>query len=529
MRDFESPGRSAAYATDGMAATSHPLATLVALDTLRTGGNAVDAAIAAIATLCVVEPQMTGIGGDCFILYAPASGGVVAINGSGRAPAAATPERLREAGVTGTIPPTSPHSVTVPGCIAGWDALLQRHGTRSLEDLLRPAIHYAEEGFVVKPRVAYDWLRARERLAASPGAGDFYLPGGKPPEAGRRIRLAALARTLRKLGTQGARAFYEGELAQRMVTALRGFGGLHTEDDFATQAVELVNPIHTTYRDATVYECPPNGQGVVALLMLNVLERFDLAEMPLNGSARLHLLAEATRLAFRDRDAALADPEAAAVPTRRLLDKAYAKELAERIDPERAMPVLPPPLLEPHPDTTYFTVVDRDLNAVSFINSLYDGFGSGLVCPETGVVFHNRGKAFRLDPTHPNVIAPGKRPLHTIIPGLAFKAGELWCSFGVMGGDYQPVGHAQLIGHLIDDGLDPQAALDRPRIMSYPDDLMVESGVPIPVRRELARAGHRVIGTDEPLGGGQAIIVDRKRGVLIGGSDPRKDGLALGY
>jgi gamma-glutamyltranspeptidase/glutathione hydrolase len=528
MRAFDEPGRSTAYGREGMAATSHPLATLAALDVLRGGGNAVDAAVAAVATMCVVEPHMTGIGGDCFVLYAPASGGVVALNGSGMAPQGLTIERLEGAGVR-ELAPTSAHSVTVPGALAAWDALLAAHGTRPLGELLGPAIRHAEDGFAVTPRVAWDWQRHRERAGASEGGRTFYLPGGKVPEAGRVVRLPALGRTLRKIAERGARAFYEGELAEKMVACLNGAGGWQTEDDFAGAAAEFVEPIKTAYRDLHVYECPPNGQGVVALLMLNILENFELAGLDPAGDQRLHLLAEATRLAYRDRDAALADPAASDVPTRRLLDKGYAKELAGLIDPDTALAGLPPPLLEPHPDTVHLAVVDKDLNAVSFINSVYDAFGSGIVCPETGVLFHNRGKAFRLDPGHPNALAPGKRPMHTIIPGLAFRGGELWCAFGVMGGDYQPAGHAHLITALVDHGLDPQEALDLPRIMAYPGDLEVEGGVPAEARRGLARRGHKVVDAASPLGGGQCILVDRKRGVLIGGSDHRKDGLALGY
>ena len=528
MRDFELPGRSTAYGQRGMVATSHPDATLAALDVLRRGGNAVDAAIAAVAVQCVVEPQMTGIGGDCFALYAPASGGVLALNGSGRAPAALTLERLRAAGVA-SLAEAGAHAVTVPGALAGWAALLEAHGTRGLDELLRPAIALAEDGFVVTPRVAWDWQHGRSTLERSQGGRDHYLPGGQCPEAGRVVRLPALARTLRKIAAGGVRAFYEGGIARAMVASLAEHGGLHEEADFAAAAAEWVTPIHSLYRDATVYECPPNGQGVVALLILNILERFDLAVLPRDGAARLHLLAEATRLAFRDRDAALADPARVEVPTARLLDKDYAKALAERIDPSRAMTRLPPPLLEPHPDTVYLTVVDRDLNAVSLINSVYDGFGSGIACRDTGVLFHNRGRSFRLDPAHPNVVAPGKRPMHTIIPGLAFKGGDLWCSFGVMGGNYQPVGQAHLLSRLIDDGLDPQAALDAPRAMAYPGDLEAEAGIGRAARLGLAERGHRVVDAPGPLGGGQAIVIDRRRGVLIGGSDPRKDGMALGW
>ncbi len=528
MRDFELPGRSTAYGQHGMAASSHPASTLTAIDVLRSGGNAVDAAIAAVAVQCVVEPHMTGIGGDCFVLYAPASGGVVALNGSGRAPAALTVERLVGTGVA-AIGSNSAHAVTVPGAIAGWQLLLDAHGTRGLDELLRPAIRCAEEGFAVTPRVAFDWGHNQAALEASQGGRDYYLPGGTAPEEGRLMRFPALGRTLRRIAEGGARAFYEGEIADRMVAALQGFGGVHTAADFATASAELVDPIHTGYRDAVVYQCPPNGQGIVVLQMLNILERFDLKALGQDTAARLHVLAEAARLAFRDRDAALCDTSHAEMPVARLLDKGYAGALARLIDPERAMGAMPPPLLDAHPDTVYLTVVDKDLNAVSFINSIYDGFGSGLVCPDTGVLFHSRGRAFRLDPSHPNVVAPGKRPMHTIIPGLAFKGGELWCSFGVMGGNYQPVGQAHLLSRLLDDGLDPQAALDAPRIMPYPGDLEVEAGIGRAARLGLALRGHRVVDTPSPLGGGQAIVVDRRRGVLIGGSDPRKDGLALGY
>jgi gamma-glutamyltranspeptidase / glutathione hydrolase len=528
MRDFELPGRSTAYGQHGMAATSHPQATLTALDVLRAGGNAVDAAIAAAAVQCVVEPQMTGIGGDCFVLYAPASGGVVALNGSGRAPAALAVERLVGSGVT-AISADSPHAVTVPGAVAGWQLLLDIHGTRGLDELLRPAIRCADDGFPVTPRVAFDWRRRQATLEGCQGGRDYYLPGGKAPEEGRLMRFPALARTLRRIAEVGAQAFYEGETASRMVAALQGFGGVHTEADFAAATAEFVDPIHTAYRDTVVYECPPNGQGIVALLMLNILERFDLKALGQDTAARLHVLVEAARLAFRDRDAALCDTAHAEMPVAHLLDKSYASALARLIDPERKMGAMPPPLLDAHPDTVYLTVVDRDLNAVSLINSIYDGFGSGLVCPDTGVLFHSRGRAFRVDPAHPNVVAPGKRPMHTIIPGLAFKGGELWCSFGVMGGNYQPVGHAHLMTRLVDDGMDLQAALDAPRIMPYPGDVEVEAGIGRTARLGLASRGHRLIDTGSPLGGGQAIVVDRRRGVLIGGSDPRKDGLALGY
>jgi gamma-glutamyltranspeptidase/glutathione hydrolase len=470
---------------------------------------------------------MTGIGGDCFVLLAPAAGGVVALNGSGRAPAAATAAHLRELGVSeiaGAV-----HAVTVPGAIDAWARLLERHGTRDLAELLQPAIRAAEDGFVVTPRVAWDWARDGERLLRSSGGRVGYLPDDQAPVAGQRMRFPALANTLRRIAARGPDAFYRGELSERMVAYLRSEGGLHTLEDFAAAAGEFVEPISTTYRGLEVFECPPNGQGVVALLMLNVLEGFDLASLEPNGARRLHLEAEATRLAFRDRNACLADPAAADVPLARLLDKDYAAALRRLIDPERALDALPAPLLPEHRDTVYLTVVDRDRNAVSLINSVFDSFGSGLVCPETGVLFHDRGKSFVLDPEHPNVIAPGKRPMHTIIPALAFEGGRPAIGFGVMGGHYQPVGHVHVLTNVVDFGLDPQAAIDAPRAFAYEGELRLEAGVSEATAQALAARGHRVVRWGRPLGGAQMIMVDHARGVLIGGSDPRKDGLALGY
>jgi gamma-glutamyltranspeptidase / glutathione hydrolase len=527
MRDFALPGRSVAYGESGMAATSHPAATLTALDVLRAGGNAVDAAVAAVAVQGVVEPAMTGIGGDCFVLLAPSRGGVVALNGSGRVPAAASIERLREQGVTDLD--ANAHCVTVPGAVDAWARLLAAHGSKGLDELLQPAIGYAEHGFIVTPRVAHDWAKAGERLLRSSAGRVFYLPDDHAPVAGQKMRLPALANTLKRIAAHGPEAFYRGALAERMVAFLVEAGGLHTAEDFANAAGEFVEPISTTYRGYEVYQCPPNGQGLITLLMLNILQGLQLAGLDPNGPLRLHLLAEATRLAYRDRDAFLADPAQAEVPVDRLLDPGYAARLRRSIDPERAIPILPPASLVAHADTVYLTVVDRDRNAVSFINSLFEGFGSGLVCPETGVLFHNRGMCFSLDPGHPNAIAPGKRPMHTIIPALAMKDGRPAIAFGVMGGHYQPVGQVQVLTGVLDFGLDPQEAIDAPRSFAYGGELQLETGVPAATAEGLSRRGHRVVPSGRPLGGGQMIMIDHQYGVLRGGSDPRKDGLALGY
>jgi gamma-glutamyltranspeptidase/glutathione hydrolase len=528
MRDFQAPGRSAAYAENGMAATSHPAATLTALDVLRAGGNALDAAVAAVAVQGVVEPAMTGIGGDCFVLMAKAGGEVIAFNGSGRAPAAATVERARADGLT-AMQPDHVHAVTVPGAIDAWATLLEAHGTKGLDELLRPAIRYAEDGFVVTPKVGADWAALVDRLRRSEAGARTYLPNDRPPEVGDRVRLPALARTLERIADGGRDAFYEGPLAASMTAFLKSQGGLHEEADFAAARGEFVTPIGTDYRGVEVLECPPNGQGIVALMMLNMLEGLDLAGLDPKGAERLHLEAAATRLAFRDRDVLIGDPAKVDMPINGLLDKGYAAELRALIDPGRALAGLPPALGTEHRDTVYLTVVDRDRNVVSFINSLFDGFGSGLVCPETGVLFHCRGWGFSLEPGHPNAIRPGARPLHTIIPALAMKGGRPWLGFGVMGGHYQPVGHVHALTNMVDYGMDPQEALDTPRAFARDGILQLERGAAPAVGAALARLGHEVVPAAKPLGGGQIIALDHERGVLIGGSDPRKDGLALGY
>lgn len=527
MRDFELPGRSTAYAENGMAATSHPAATMAALNILQAGGNAVDAAIAAVALQGVVEPAMTGIGGDCFALLTESDGGVVAFNGSGRAPSAASVESLQELGVTDLD--GSVHAVTVPGAVDAWAQLAERHGTKGLDELLQPAIAAADAGFIVTPRVAYDWATGIETLRRSAAGRAFYLSEGQAPVIGQRHRLPQLAGTLRQIAENGRDAFYQGEVAEHMVTFLRQQGGLHRLDDFSTAAGAFVDPIKTSYRGLEVFECPPNGQGIIALLMLNILEGFELADLDPDGVERFHLEAEATRFAFHDRNACLADPDQADVPVATLLDKRYASRLRSLIDPQRALATEATALLAAHRDTVYLTVVDRDRNVVSLINSLFEGFGSGLVCPETGVLFHNRGKSFALDPKHPNVIAPRKRPMHTIIPALALHDGAPAIGFGVMGGHYQPVGQVRALTNLMDFGFDPQAALDAPRAFAHDGQIDVERGVSQETANGLVRLGHKVVPAGKPLGGGQMIVIDRARGVLIGGSDPRKDGLALGY
>ncbi|MGV7032453.1 gamma-glutamyltransferase family protein [Methylobacterium symbioticum] len=529
MRDFQRAGRSPVHAGEAAVATSHPLSTLTAIEVLRSGGNAVDAGIAAVAVQCVVDPLMTGIGGDCFALYAPKGAAVpIALNGSGRSPAAATDAWYLENGVT--ITPTSPHAVTVPGAIAAWARLAADHGTRSLGALLQPAIRYAETGFPVQPRVGWDWARNVERVRHDPGAAATYLVDGAAPSIGATMRLPKLAATLRRIAEAGPRGFYEGPVARDIVSHLRGLGGLHTEEDFAAAAPEIVTPITTRYRGYDVYECPPSGQGLAALMMLNVLEPFDVGA--LSELDRVHLLAEACKQGYHHRDALFADPDLHAVPVEHLLSDAWRASARGAIDMARARePEIYPEIANEvaHKDTVYLCVVDRDGNALSLINSLFQGFGTGLMGPESGVLLHNRGFSFRVEPGHPNTIAPRKRPMHTIIPGMLMRDGRAVAPFGVMGGHYQAMGHVELLSGLLDRGLDVQEALDAPRSFAYGGVVEMESGFPEEVVAGMRARGHAAIPAPLPIGGGQIIWIDHARGTLVAGSDPRKDGSALGY
>lgn len=534
MRDFHLPGRSPVYGTNGMAATSMPQATLAALDILRQGGNALDAAIAACAVLCVIEPQSTGIGGDCFCLYAPAgTGKVIAMNGSGRAPAASTPEKLRSLGVD-KLENTSPHVVTIPGAIAAWEKLNSVHGELPLGQILQAAIRYAEEGYVVHPRVANDWANTAKKLAKHPASARRMLPGGKAPQAGDRFSLPELGRTLRAIGEQGAQAFYTGPVAGSMVATLREAGGLHTEEDFynGLSVPNFVEPISINWRGMDVYQCPPNGSGMHVLMMLGMLGHFDTpSEGPLSA-LRMHRHIETARLAYRDRDAFLADPSQVDVPVEELTSPEYLAALKRLIKDDVAMKELPPAGTADwtrHKDTVYLTVVDKDGNACSFINSLFEGMGSGILAEGAGVLLQNRGFGFRLQEGHPNCIAPNKRPMHTIIPGMVMKQGRAIMPYGVMGGHFQPMGHTLFLSNHFEFGMDIQEAIDAPRLFPYQGKVQVERGIPQPLVDQLERMGHACELIDKPHGGGQAIFIDHAKGVFVGGSDPRKDGCALGY
>ena len=533
--------RSPVMGRNGMVATSQPLAVAAGLEMLSRGGTAADAAIAAAAALNVTEPTSTGIGGDAFALYyEAATGRVHALNASGRAPRALTLERaLQAARPDGTLPPFHPYTVTVPGACSGWAALVERFGRFPLADVLAPAIRLAEEGFPVAPLTAYFWERgAARQLAQAPNGRELTIHG-RAPGAGEIFRNPGLARTLRRVAASGAEAFYRGEIARSIVEVVQSAGGCLSLDDLAAHRAEWTQPISTVYRGYRVWECPPNGQGMAALLALNILEGFDLASLPPLSAERLHLLAESLRLAFADARWYVADPHSNPAPLEALLSKEYAARRRALLNPQRAVLDRQRGAPAASSDTVYLAVVDGEGNACSFINSNYMGFGTGIVPRGWGFTLQNRGHNFSLDPRHPNVLAPGKRPYHTIIPAMLTDAesGALWGPFGVMGGFMQPQGHVQVAAALIDDHLDPQAALDRPRFCitdgASGGMLALEEGIPVEVMARLAEMGHPVrpvSGMGRALfGRGQVILRDPASGVLTGGSDPRADGCAMTY
>jgi gamma-glutamyltranspeptidase/glutathione hydrolase len=531
MRSFHSPGRSLVYGRRAMCATSHPAASLTAVEVLRQGGNAVDAAIATAAVLAIVEPHMTGIGGDCFALIAkPGAKKLIGLNASGRAPKAATAAWLAKANLA-RIEPDSPHAVTVPGAIGGWMRLVEDHGTWEIERVLQPAIALAQEGFVVAPRVASDWARNVAKISRNAGAKKHLLKGGRAPEVGEIVRFPALAATLKRIARDGRDGFYKGESAKDMVAELKALGGLHTLEDFANQAesASYVTPISVPYRGVELVELPPSNHGIVALITLKMLERLGKLPPEPVSAERYHLLMEVARLAFAMRDAFVADPDMAKVPVDHMLDDEVIGKLVARVDRKKKSAQLGPLPQPAGSDTVYFSIVDEKGMAVSFINSLFDEFGSGIVTSKTGIVLHNRGKGFVTDPHHPNCIAPRKRPLHTLVPAMVLKDGKPLMAFGVMGAHFQPMGHVYVMSNMFEYGMDAQEALDAPRVFFEGDALLVEETVPEEVVAGLKRLGHRVERKATPWGGGQIVVMDRERGVLAGASDPRKDGLALGY
>jgi gamma-glutamyltranspeptidase/glutathione hydrolase len=527
--------RSLVLAKNGMVATSQPLAAVAGLRAMMEGGNAVDAAVTAAAVLNVVEPMSTGVGGDMFALvWDNRDKKVLAINGSGRAPASASLAELRAAGHT-RMPDFGAHSVTVPGAVHGWEAILRAKGAMPLSEALKPAIRYAEEGFPVSEVIAFQWSRDLEKLTRRPSGQEMLLEG-RPPRHGEVMRLPALGRTLRSIAEGGAEAFYKGEIASRMAAFVQEQGGWLSTQDLAGHTSNWEEPISTDYRGVTCWECPPNGQGIAVLEALNIAEGFDIKGMGPQSPDAYHHLIESMRLAFADAFRYVADPSRARVPTAELASKSYAAARRSLINPRRAMESVPYGRVLAGGDTVYISAVDGEGNACSFIYSIFANFGTGMVVPDTGIVLHNRGSLFSLDPDHPNALAPNKRPYHTIIPAMATVGGELYLCYGVMGAFMQPQGHLQVISNMVDFGMDPQAALNALRFMVVENGVALEEGVSPELVRALEDRGHRVktiSGYQRAiaggLGGGQVIQRDPETGVLRGGSEPRKDGCAVGW
>ena len=519
--------RSPVLAMNGMVATSQPLASAAALRVLQEGGNAVDAAISAAAVLNVVEPGSTGIGGDMFALvFMQQDARPVGLNGSGWAGSKASVDFFKQRSLE-SIPLFGMHSVTVPGAVAGWYKLHQRYGKLPMSRVLAPAIEYAEKGFPVSDIISLQWQRAQDRLRETPEAARHALSDGRSPHHGEVFKMPDLGRTLRLIAEGGRDVFYKGDIAKRIVRFSDRNDGTLTLEDFAEFDAQWVEPVSTKYRGYDVYELGAQTQGITALEMLNILEGYDLKSLGHGSAEHLHLMIESKKLAFADRDAYIADPDKVRVPVSRLISKEYAAERRKLIS-SQAMPLTKPGLREDG-DTVYLTVVDRDRNAVSFINSLFQSFGSGLVADDTGIVLQNRGALFELNPNHPNAVAPRKRPFHTLIPGMVLDGGKPVWSFGVMGADNQPQGHAQVLINRIDFGMDVQQAGEAPRFRHSGEEVLLESAFSDAVRSALIKKGHHVVDGLDAWGGYQGIAIDPKTGVLMGGSDPRKDGLAIGW
>jgi len=531
--------RSEVIAQQGMVATSHPLATQVGIDMLQSGGNAIDAAIAANATLGLMEPTGCGIGGDIFaIIWSARDQKLYGLNGSGRSPAALDLQYFKDRDMT-SIPAYGPLPVSVPGCVDGWFEMHGKLGSKSMSEILAPAIAYAEKGFPVTELIGYYLTLTARRFAEYPNFSDVYMPGGKPLEKGSVFKNQALANTYKTLATDGRDAFYRGEIAKTIVDFLNEQGGVFDYDDFAQHTSEWVEPISTNYRGYDVWELPPNGQGTAALQILNIMEGYDVAGMGFGSADYIHHFVEAKKLAFEDRAKYYADPDFNELPTAQLISKTYADQRRQLITAKAARSYDAGKLEQGN--TIYLTVADKDGNMISLIQSNYRGMGSGMVPPELGFMLQDRGELFSLEEGHMNVMAPRKRPFHTIIPAFITKDGKPWISFGLMGGAMQPQGHAQIVMNLIDFGMNLQEAGDAPRIqhagsteptggkMTDGGWVQLESGIPYEVVRDLMSRRHRVRYDRGGYGGYQAIMWDHANKIYYGASESRKDGQAGGY
>lgn len=515
---------------EGAVACSQPLATLAGMRMLLRGGNAIDAAIAAAATLNVVEPMSTGMGGDAFALvYWAKDRQVYALNASGRAPYAATLDAMRARGYLKHMPVAGICTVTVPGAVAGWSDVLARFGSLGLDTVLQPAISYAERGFPVSERIHAWWGRGEEALRAEPEAAGLYLADGHAPRVGQRFVNPTLARSLRLVAEQGPAGFYNGPIAEAIVATSNKRGGLLELKDLADHRSSWVQAIITDYRGYRVHECPPNGQGIAVLIVLNILAGYDLRGMGFESVDAVHLKMEAIRLAMADTGRYVADPEVATVPVAGLLSDSYAVERRGLVHADSTIPYCEGGVPPTSNDTVYLCATDLLGNAVSFINSLYRSFGSGIVAEGTGILLHNRGSLFSLDPSHPNCLAPHKRPYHTIIPGMVTKGDDLAVCFGVMGGFMQPQGQVQVLTNILDHDMNPQEALDAPRFSTQSGrEVSLDDYFPEQLYELLSARGHAVsVATGESFGGGHVIMPDPETGAWLCGTEPRHEGCAL--
>lgn len=528
MRDLHFPGRSVVMSNHAMVATSQPMATASALQVLREGGNAMDAAVTAAATLAVTEPQSTGLGGDCFILYHDNGTNVLyGLNGSGRAPTGATYDAYVDRGYKG-MPETGLHSSMVPGTVDAWVSALEKFGTKPLSTLLAPAIDYAENGFAVTPVVGQVWAKTESRLARFPYSARALLVNGKAPKVGSIHRQLDLADSLKLIAEHGADVFYRGPIAKEIVRYSKLNDGFFELDDFAKHSSTWVEPISADYRGLKVCELPPNGQGVTALMILNILEHVDFSKVDRLSAKHIHLFSEAYKLALIERDMFVGDPEFNTVPTPQMLSKTFGESQYRRIDYSKALKHPIQSGLGPK-ETVYISVVDAARNCASFINSTCHNWGSGVVAGRSGVVLQNRAVCFTLQKGHPNCVAPSKRAMHTIIPAMVYSDSRPILCFGVMGGHYQPMGHAYVLSNWFDYGLDLQESVDAPRFQPIEHKLGIERGIDESVRSVLREMGHELEVQDAPFGGAQCIFIDWENDVLQASSEPRKDGCALGY
>ena len=528
MRKIYQTGRSNVLSSNAMVATSQPLSSQEAINILKLGGNAIDAAIAASAVLSVVEPGSTGIGGDCFAIIKMNNQKAISVNGSGVTPKKANLNHFKENKIN-SIGLLSPHSVTVPGAVDAWYEMHKKFGKLEFEKLFITAEYYAREGFPVHEVEAFHWKKNEDKLKKNKTTKKNFLKNNKAPEFGTKFKNIKLAETLALIGKKGSKAFYEGDIAKDMVMSLNNLGGLHTEEDFYNQNTIFSDTLISDYKDYNIHQCPPNGPGLTVHLMMKLLDKFSWDNINYFDSIRFHIQAEVTKICFEIKETYLGDPNFTNMDIEYLMSKEFINNLFNKIDLDKVYDAKNA-YVTSHPETVYLTIIDNNLNAVSFINSICHAFGSGICSENTGVLFQNRGVNFRLEEGHPNCIDSNKRPLHTIIPGLLTDLNnETIISYGVMGGQYQPIGQSHVLQNIYDFGMSIQEAIDAQRAFALNGKLKIEKSFSTSLINELSRLGHDIQISEDAIGGSQAIMIDRKEGILIGASDPRKDGLAIGY